>query len=516
MDIVASVSESEVDEQDPTAMEEADLAPFSTADNLSDIESNCDTNGAAAPENDAAAGDDEEVRRNVTGAVTPAIADLQFDTGSPIVSPAQSMHSELSVDIDEGDSCLAQSPEKNTTSGAAPASSTDRHQPAVTRKQPSSTDTSDLKQYQSKLTQLFRDARFFIIKSNNEHNVELSKRCGVWSTPPSNEAKLNRAYRECRNVLLIFSVKESGRFAGFCRLAAESSRELSPVAWQLPAGIPASALGGVFRVLWICRVELSFSRCTHLFNSFNGNRPVKVGRDGQEVAPRVAQRLCRLFARDTQCDNLDAACAASRLHRTLPGKVSVHCRLAPQQRARVPDRPRNHRRHQPRNDPWRHWAPYLGPPLSPDDVWHRRRRDRQRSPPYSRSVELRPRIAPYRGGSHQTWSPPDPPVPAMFSDLAREMTARGAPMPPVPPPLSMFDTPALPRGYSPLAILEDPIPRHLHVMEDRVPRHLQVMEERGPRHLALKSVASFDDRYSRRYSTEQVEFQRYRRRILHY
>jgi hypothetical protein len=52
------------------------------------------------------------------------------------------------------------------------------------------------------------------MKSGNEENVATAKAKGVWSTPPQNEAKLNLAFEECRNVLLLFSVKESGKFAG--------------------------------------------------------------------------------------------------------------------------------------------------------------------------------------------------------------------------------------------------------------------------------------------------------------
>lgn len=73
--------------------------------------------------------------------------------------------------------------------------------------------------------------RFFIIKSNNAENVTLSKAKGVWSTLPQNEANLNQAYRESRNVLLIFSVKESGKFAGFARLSTESRRDGAPISW---------------------------------------------------------------------------------------------------------------------------------------------------------------------------------------------------------------------------------------------------------------------------------------------
>lgn len=69
---------------------------------------------------------------------------------------------------------------------------------------------------------MFRDARFFLMKSNNADNISLSKTKGVWSTPPQNEAKLNQAFREARNVILIFSIKESGRFCGKCKQLLEN------------------------------------------------------------------------------------------------------------------------------------------------------------------------------------------------------------------------------------------------------------------------------------------------------
>ena len=68
--------------------------------------------------------------------------------------------------------------------------------------------------YITKINYLFREARFFLMKSNNEENICLSKSKGVWSTPPQNESKLNTAVKDCRNVILIFSVKESGKFCG--------------------------------------------------------------------------------------------------------------------------------------------------------------------------------------------------------------------------------------------------------------------------------------------------------------
>ncbi|XP_059613321.1 YTH domain-containing protein 1 [Phlebotomus argentipes] len=152
--------------------------------------------------------------------------------------------------------------------------------------------------YMTKLNYLFRESRYFVIKSNNAENVTLSKARSVWATLPQNEANLNQAFRECRNVLLIFSVKESGRFAGFARMNTEARHDGPTVSWVLPHGLSAKALGGVFKIDWICRKELSFTCTGHLFNPWNDGKPVKIGRDGQEIEPKVGAELCRLFPED--------------------------------------------------------------------------------------------------------------------------------------------------------------------------------------------------------------------------
>lgn len=104
---------------------------------------------------------------------------------------------------------------------------------------------------------------------------------GVWSTLPVNEKKLNAAFRAARSVILVFSVRESGKFQGesedearvwgggvklpddfktyltralgFARLASESLHGGSPIHWVLPAGMNAKMLGGVFKIDWLCR-----------------------------------------------------------------------------------------------------------------------------------------------------------------------------------------------------------------------------------------------------------------------
>lgn len=94
----------------------------------------------------------------------------------------------------------------------------------------------------------------------------------------------------------------SGKFAGFARMSAQSRRDLAQPAWVLPPSISAKALGGVIEIDWICRKELSFNCTSHLYNSWNEGKPVKIGRDGQEIEPKVGAELCRLFPEDEKIE----------------------------------------------------------------------------------------------------------------------------------------------------------------------------------------------------------------------
>ncbi|XP_069599487.1 YTH domain-containing protein 1 isoform X4 [Ranitomeya imitator] len=161
---------------------------------------------------------------------------------------------------------------------------------------------SDISERINKIRYILQDARFFLIKSNNHENVSLAKAKGVWSTLPVNEKKLNAAFKAARSVILVFSVRESGKFQGFARLSSESHHGGSPIHWVLPAGMNAKMLGGVFKIDWICRRELPFTKSAHLANQWNEHKPVKIGRDGQEIEPDCGTQLCLLFPTDESID----------------------------------------------------------------------------------------------------------------------------------------------------------------------------------------------------------------------
>lgn len=221
--------------------------------------------------------------------------------------------------------------------------------------------------YPTKLNYLFREARFFLMKSNNAENIALSKAKGVWSTLPQNETRLNVAVKQSRNIIMVFSVKESGKFCGFARLSGESRRDVAPISWVLPPGLPAKALGGVFKVDWVCRKELPFTSTAHLYNPWNDGRLVKIGRDGQEIEPRVGAELCRLFPEDENIELtpiLKKSKETARELRENPPRVSVpdpqFDRDYKMRRMHRPDRPpRRPKFHSPRGSPR---IPYSGPP----------------------------------------------------------------------------------------------------------------------------------------------------------
>ena len=60
-------------------------------------------------------------------------------------------------------------------------------------------------------------------------------------------------FQRYKNVILIFSVKESGKFQGFARLASEAKHGGPMIPWVLPPGMSAKALGGVFKLEWLNR-----------------------------------------------------------------------------------------------------------------------------------------------------------------------------------------------------------------------------------------------------------------------
>ncbi|XP_022319940.2 YTH domain-containing protein 1-like isoform X1 [Crassostrea virginica] len=272
-------------------------------------------------------------------------------------------------------------------------------------------EDSTARKISSKMKYIFRGARYFLIKSNNHENVALAKAKGVWSTPPQNEIRLNNAYKSCDNVILIFSVRESGKFQGFARIAGESTKDHPPIRWVLPPGLSARALSGVFKLDWINRKDLAFTKTQHLHNAWNDNKPVKIGRDGQEVEPRCGEALCKMFPPDENVDLSSIARKARKSARSEGGHQEITER-------------RERGSFRGRHDFIRH-RPYREDFYDPD----RRKRSRDHMEHGGRGFfkDRRMDRTPRYGVRRETF------INGSYSDYIREFTHSRAPPPPMPP-----------------------------------------------------------------------------------
>nr|XP_033502302.1 3'-5' RNA helicase YTHDC2 isoform X2 [Epinephelus lanceolatus] len=133
--------------------------------------------------------------------------------------------------------------------------------------------------------------RYFIMKSSNVRNIDISQQKGIWSTTPSNENKLTKAFMENNLIILIFSVQGSGHFQGYARMTSAVSQE-SCQDWGF------MGLGGVFSVEWIHKESLPFHCTQHILNPWNDNKKVQISRDGQELEPQAGSQLLSLWERN--------------------------------------------------------------------------------------------------------------------------------------------------------------------------------------------------------------------------
>ncbi|KAK8582757.1 hypothetical protein V6N13_069526 [Hibiscus sabdariffa] len=151
-------------------------------------------------------------------------------------------------------------------------------------------------------------SRYFIVKSCNRENLELSVQQGVWATQRSNEAKLNEAFDSAENVILIFSVNRTRHFQGCAKMTSKIGGFVGGGNWKYAHG--TAHYGRNFSVKWLKLCELSFHKTRHLRNPYNENLPVKISRDCQELEPSVGEQLASLLYLETDSELMAISLAA--------------------------------------------------------------------------------------------------------------------------------------------------------------------------------------------------------------
>ncbi|KAG2607944.1 zinc finger CCCH domain-containing protein 45-like [Panicum virgatum] len=136
-------------------------------------------------------------------------------------------------------------------------------------------------------------SRYFIVKSCNRENLEISVQQGIWATQRSNEAKLNEAFESTENVILIFSINRTRHFQGCAKMTSRIGGYIGGGNWKSAHG--TAHYGRNFSMQWLKLCELSFQKTHHLRNPYNDNLPVKISRDCQELEPFIGEQLASLL-----------------------------------------------------------------------------------------------------------------------------------------------------------------------------------------------------------------------------
>nr|QEX51154.1 zinc finger CCCH domain-containing protein 45 isoform X1 [Cymbidium ensifolium] len=151
-------------------------------------------------------------------------------------------------------------------------------------------------------------SRYFIVKSCNRENLEISVQQGVWATQRSNEAKLNEAFESIENVILIFSINRTRHFQGCAKMTSKIGGFIGGGNWKYAHG--TAHYGRNFSVKWLKLCELSFNKTHHLRNPYNDNLPVKISRDCQELEPFIGEQLASLLYLETDSELMQMLIAA--------------------------------------------------------------------------------------------------------------------------------------------------------------------------------------------------------------
>ncbi|XP_047168180.1 YTH domain-containing protein 1 isoform X7 [Vigna umbellata] len=143
----------------------------------------------------------------------------------------------------------------------------------------------------------WNDIKYFIIKSLNRQNIDLSIKKGIWATQIMNERILDEAFHHMLQnsgcVILIFSVNTSGSFQGYAQMMSSIGRGRDNV-WSEGIG-KSNPWGRSFKVQWLRFNDLPFHKTLHLKNPLNDYKPVKISRDCQELSPDIGLALCELL-----------------------------------------------------------------------------------------------------------------------------------------------------------------------------------------------------------------------------
>lgn len=135
------------------------------------------------------------------------------------------------------------------------------------------------------------NARFFLLRSNCEVNIEVSAAHNVWTCNPATNTMLDRAYSTNSGpIMLIFSVVQSRRFCGTAQMVGRVDRTTDVEHWQ------GDSWHGQFPVEWKSWTEVDYDDCADLTMKEEGQGPpITRIMNGMEICRTSGLELMRKF-----------------------------------------------------------------------------------------------------------------------------------------------------------------------------------------------------------------------------
>ena len=143
--------------------------------------------------------------------------------------------------------------------------------------------------------------RYFILKSHRFEDLLASVKTCKWSTQSHNEYVLNKAYKTSEVVYLIFSINKSGGWFGYAKMKSLIPEFNNSNDNDKSNDNNDESQNKNFDIDWVNVQFLPFNQ-TKLRNPFNGNREVKVSRDGTEIEPSIGEQLIQKWDTITSSD----------------------------------------------------------------------------------------------------------------------------------------------------------------------------------------------------------------------
>ncbi|KFY76901.1 hypothetical protein V499_03592 [Pseudogymnoascus sp. VKM F-103] len=143
----------------------------------------------------------------------------------------------------------------------------------------------------------FDKTKYFVLRSDNETDMETSFALGQWSAMKDANTRLDNGYRRSGgNVIIFFSIVRSQKFCGVARMTSPMDWDTTSEDW-LPRE-DGREYQGQFTIEWLCLNELPFAGIRNVPAYLGKGRRAVAVMDGTAICPESGYELLRAYSEE--------------------------------------------------------------------------------------------------------------------------------------------------------------------------------------------------------------------------